>query len=214
MKTSDRTLLKGYYWNHDAIRKDVVRIQTIIEKINFYNAAGFCSASQWFDFHCKSLLFHHHGEDDFFFPELLRRFPDLKDQMQLMDQQHKELDKWMFAATEAFKVLADSAENAEDKENLRNALSKYCAIAIQHLNEEEPIVEEAISRVPVDEVLTMEKKYMKELPIEVKEHTMPWMLDAMDEKDRKFFMRMIPWIGRVVYRLKLKGKYNRLVGGI
>ncbi|MFN3940281.1 MAG: hypothetical protein ACK4IY_06820, partial [Chitinophagales bacterium] len=99
-------------------------------------------------------------------------------------------------------------------EKLRSALQQYINLVLLHLEAEEPVVEEAVSKIPVDEVLAIEKKYMQAVPVEEKEHTMPWMLDAMDKKDQKIFMGMIPLVGRLVYRLKLKRQYNRLTGGI
>lgn len=214
MITSERIVLKGYYWNHDAIRKDVVRLEAILTKVDFYNANGFLHANQWFQFHSKSLLFHHHGEDEFFFPEIKNRFPDVKDKIELMDQQHQELDRWMFEVGQSLQRLAVDDSNAEEKTVLKNALKNYIAVAVNHLNAEEPIVEEAISRVPVPEVLALEQKFMKEMPMEIKTHTMPWLLDAMDEKDRKYFMGMVPFIAKLLYRFKLKPNYNSLTGNI
>lgn len=67
MKTSDRKLLKGYYWNHDAIRKDMDKLKTIVNKIDSYSTDDFNKLHNWFIYHEQCILAHHHGEDGFFF---------------------------------------------------------------------------------------------------------------------------------------------------
>ena len=43
---------------------------------------------------------------------------------------------------------------------------------------------------------------------------MPWMIDAMEEKDKKLFLGMLPPAAISAYNLSFKGTYNPMVSAL
>src|SRR5687767_10959818 len=144
MKTSDREILKGYYWNHDAIRKDIERFERIGSRLDNYSADNFKDIKHWFDFHCMALTAHHEGEDHFFFPKMKARTDVFEKEMQEFDHEHKELDRYMEKINEELTGLS-AGMNGETKKKLKQSLSEYIRLMNDHLGKEEKIVEKVVN---------------------------------------------------------------------
>lgn len=209
MKTSDRVILKGYYWNHDAIRKDMARLQHVIDHFNTYKAADFKRIADWFNYHAECILSHHHGEDGYFFPIMRERKPAFSEKIDSMEHEHIALDASLEKMKALFARLAAGEEASADE--FKSMAADYMNLVVSHLDKEEPIVEGAVNGIPVTEVLQVEQAYIKKVPRSEMSKVMPWMVDAMDDKDRKFFFGHVPKIVKWIYNLSAKRKFNRLV---
>lgn len=208
MKTSDRKLLKGYFWNHDAIRKDMDRIKKVIEHFSEYKAADFSKIEQWFHYHEQCILFHHHGEDDFFFPVMRERKPQFKIELDSMEHEHVLLDEQLDAMK---KILAELSGGATGLEAQFKSLAQaYINLIITHLDKEEVIVETIVQDIPENEILKTEDDYRKTMTKKQMSVTMPWMIDAMDEKDKSYFFGMVPFFVKWIYNLSAKPKFTKL----
>lgn len=208
MKTSDRKLLKGYYWNHDAIRKDMERLKKVTEHFSNYKAADFAKVEKWFHYHEQCILFHHHGEDDFFFPILRERKPQFKIEIDAMEHEHVLLDEKLEALK---KILAELRSGATGLQSQFEALvQSYIQLIITHLDKEEVIVETVVQGIPENEIIQTEEAYRKTMTRQQMSVTMPWMIDAMDEKDKEYFFGMVPFFVKWIYNLSAKTKFNKL----
>ena len=211
MKTSERTVLKGYYWNHDAIRKDVSRLQNVAERVESLNRDDYSKISRWYDHHKFALTEHHHAEDNFFFPMISERTKDFENELKQFDQEHHQLDEQMEKMESLLNKLANDDGVDQDKMELINAIREYNQLVINHLDKEEKIVEQTTTThfTPV-EILEKEAEFRTSMPQDKMARLMPWMVDAMDDKDRKFFFSMLPFVPRLLYKWRLKKQYEKM----
>lgn len=213
MKTVDRTLLKGYYWTHDAIRKDMDRLRNVASKFNSYSAADFKDIYKWFIYHGKAILLHHHGEDDFFFPMLNQRSDEFKEQIAKMEGEHQALDRQMEVMNGLFEKLISGESISES--TFKQEAEKYVQLIITHLDEEEKVVDYAQKKyIPDAEMLAFEEQYIKQMPKEDMQMLMPWMVDVMEPSDKKLFFSRLPFFVRWLYALKIKKDFNKMVNVI
>lgn len=212
MKTSDRKLLKGYYWNHDAIRKDMDKLKTIVNKIDSYSTDDFNKLHNWFIYHEQCILAHHHGEDGFFFPIMRQKQPDFLTKIDAMEHEHIALDEGLAKLNGLFKELKSG--NKTELNNFISASKNYIELVIGHLDKEEIIVNEVISKLPEAEVLKTELEYRNQMPRSEMALLMPWMVDAMDEKDKKYFFGLAPFFVKWIYNLSAKPKFEKLTSCI
>lgn len=212
MKTSDREILKGYFWNHDAIRKDVQRLEEISERLPNLSKGGFQKIKTWFDFHKFALVEHHTAEDTFFFPKVAERTSDFEQELAQFDDEHKALDAQMETVEQLVHQLVEDDSKEESREKLREAISKYNRLVIDHLDKEETVVQNAMNNhFEKEEVLAAEEEFRNSVPKNKMAKLMPWMVDAMDDKDRQFFFSMLPFVPRLLYKFSLKKKYERML---
>ena len=212
MKTSDREILKGYYWNHDAIRKDVDRLDKISQVLPNLSKGGFERIKNWFDFHKFALMEHHTAEDTFFFPIVAERTSEFELELSQFDSEHKALDRQMEVLEQLLDKLSEDDSNDGDRQELKEAIAHYNRLVVDHLSKEEKVVDNAMStHFTKEEVLKAEMEFRNSVPKNKMARLMPWMVDAMDEKDRKFFLSMLPFVPRLLYRFSLRKKYERLL---
>ncbi len=212
MKTSERTLLKGYYWNHDAIRKDMEKLQTVRDNIGNYSAEDFSAIHDWFLYHEQCILSHHHGEDDFFFPIMREKQPAFKEQLDTMEHEHVAMDVLLNTLREICTALKNG--NPDAVKQFIVSANEYINLVTRHLNKEEEIVENVIKDIPEAEVRKTEEDYRKRMPQSELSKLMPWLVDAMDEKDKKFFFGVVPFFVKWIYQYSAKPKFDKRIACI
>lgn len=212
MRTSDRDVLKGYYWNHDAIRKDVGRLDKIAELLPNLSKGGFVRIKHWFDFHKFALIEHHTAEDTFFFPKVAERTSDFEQELSQFDHEHKALDRQMEVIEGMLHKLSRDDSHEESRQALKEAIVEYNRLVMDHLEKEEKVVDHATStHFTKEEILKAEEEFRSRVPKSKMAKLMPWMVDAMDEKDRRFFFSMLPFVPRLLYKFSLRRKYERML---
>lgn len=210
MKTSEREVLKGYYWNHDAIRKDAERLKNVSAQVDHFTAADFQQIIKWFRFHEFAIITHHRAEDEFFFPVIAERTGTFDRELSKFDEEHKELDRLMIEVEKLLRRLGDNEDTERDA--LKTAITDYVNLVTGHLDSEEQVVEQAVdANFSKEEVLEAEAQFRQNMPREKMIKLMPWLVDAMDDSDRKFFFSQLPFMPRLMYKLSLRGKFNRMV---
>ncbi|MBC8173262.1 MAG: hemerythrin domain-containing protein [Chitinophagales bacterium] len=213
MKTSERTVLKGYYFTHDAIRKDMQRLRTVESKFSSYGAEDFKKIYTWFKYHGKAIFIHHHGEDEFFFPMINECAPEFKQQIETLEEEHRALDKQMAVMNILFERLGNGEKINE--EEFRAEAEKYANLIIRHLDAEEKVVDYVQKKyIPDAEMLQIEGKYVKMMPKENLQLMLPWMVDVMEPSDKKLFFSKIPFFVKWIYELKVKKDFIKMVGVI
>ncbi|HET8962851.1 MAG TPA: hypothetical protein VFM99_03085 [Chitinophagales bacterium] len=214
MKISKQNIFKAYYWNHAAIRKDLVRLEMIAIKVDLYNANGFQNAHQWFQHHCKAVLYYYRREKNLLLTELHKYVPDFKILMQLIEQLQEVCTTWMPIIDDSFTLLAMDKEDAVEIEKLKQALQKYANATILFLTQQELLIEEIIGNVNDAEAINLEKKFLQSMPLEGKVHSLPWVLDAMSENEKNDLINKLSFKTKLLYNIKLKSKYYKLVSNL
>lgn len=205
MKTSDRETLKGYYWNHDAIRADLNRLRRLSQRATDYTEEQWAAVRRWFDYHKACLHEHHTGEDNFFFPRMRAMDESFANDLDVMDSDHNELNRLL---AELDQIIP--ANGNIDK--LASTITEYTDKVISHLDREEKLVEACVTKnLSKQETLALEEEYRKKLPRKTMQLMMPWMVDVMDEKDKKYFFKMVPFFVKWIYNGKVKKQYNQMV---
>ncbi len=212
MKTSDRELLKGYYWNHDALRMDVARVETIIKKFSAYSVDDWKKLSAWYQYHEFCLHNHHHGEDTYFFPIMKSRTPEFKTLIDGLEHEHVELGKLIGKMHAHFSNLANGEKISST--DFETTARSYNELILSHLAKEEKVVEDCIGKLLVEDVRKVEEDYRKTMPRAQMSKLLPWMVGAMDDKDREFFFGMVPFFVKWIYNWSAKPKYEKMLGAI
>lgn len=102
-----------------------------------------------------------------------------------MEHEHIALDEGLAKLNGLFKELKSG--NKTELNNFISASKNYIELVIGHLDKEEVIVNEVISKLPEADVLKAELEYRNQIPRSEMALLMPWMVDAMDEKDKNIF---------------------------
>ena len=127
MKASDHEILKGYYWNHDAIRKDVERLKRLAERASEYTDNQWPDVKRWFDYHKACLHEHHTSEDNFFFPRIREMDSSFANDLDIMDKDHKELVRLL---GELDQLIPPNGE----VDKLRITMTEYIDKVVSHLD--------------------------------------------------------------------------------
>ena len=65
-----------------------------------------------------------------------------------------------------------------------------------------------------EETLALEEEFRKSMSRKAMQLTMPWIVNAMDNKDKKYFFKMVPFFVKWIYNGKVKRKYDKMVGAV
>ncbi|MFI5135989.1 MAG: hemerythrin domain-containing protein [Chitinophagales bacterium] len=208
----ERQLLMGYYLNHRALRKDCERLKTVSGKFDQYSKDQWAKIAAWYDYHLKLVHYHHHGEDEFFFPWIKQRSPKFAAQLQRMDEEHKALSKFM----DKMKDMMSRVKSGESglKDDFQNIATAYCNLLANHLNEEEKFVEEAIKEFKREEVFAAEDQYTKMMTREQMNLALPWMVDVMTPQEMKEFFAVTPFFVKWIYIWRAKPAFDKMVSVI
>lgn len=214
MKISKQNIFKAYYWNHAAIRKDLVRLEMIAIKLDLYNANGFKNAHQWFKHHSKAVLYYYRREKNLLVKELQKNVSDFKKLMKLIEKHQGVSTRWMQVIDDSFALLAMDKEDVLEREKLKQALQQYADATLLFLKHQELLLEEIIAKVNDAEAINLEKKLLRSMPLENKVHSLPWILDAMSENEKNQVINTLRFKTKLLYNFKLKSKYNKLVSNL
>jgi hypothetical protein len=208
----ERILLLGYYANHRALRKDVERLRKVVSKFDTYSKEDWRKIDSWFSMHSRLVLYHHHSEDEFFFPWIRKRSNRFNMELKMMDDDHKSLDFHM----EKLKALLQSLSiGLVAKEELAQTILDYDRLMHAHLLSEEKLVERVISEeFKTEEVYAAEEEYRKKMTPEQMKLALPWMVEVMNDRERNYFFSTTPFFVKWIYRLSAKPKYDKLVSCI
>ena len=208
----ERKPLMGYYVTHRALRKDTDRIKTISSKFDQYSVVDWKKIAAWFDYHGKMVYYHHHGEDVYFFPWIKQRSSRFSAQLQKMDDEHKALDRFMEKMKNLFSGLRSGQSISREEFNMTTIA--YTMLLINHLDEEEVFVEDALKEFKTEEIFTAEAQYLKQMPQEQKSGSLPWMVDVMQPEEREAFFSITPFFVKWIYSLSAKPKFEKMVSAI
>jgi len=209
----ERPLLIGYYLTHRALRKDSERLKAVVNKFHQYSQGEWVKIADWFDYHLKLVHFHHHGEDEFFFPWIKERSAKFPRELQQMDDEHKSLMKFMDKMQSMMQKLKLGNSQMDDDE-FKNIATAYSHLLVNHLDDEEKFVGIAIKEFTRDEVLAAEEQYRKMMTREQENLSLAWLADVMTPDELKDFFSMTPFFVKWIYKWKAKPAFDKMVSVI
>lgn len=196
--------LSGYYGVHQAIRVAGARLCAVAEHAAAHGRPLPDAVPTYWTKFSNELAAHHTGEDDVFFPALAERSERFADTLAgSLEAEHHELDELIRRADHA--VMHGSAEEAT------HHLRAYERFMDRHLGVEDEQVLPLFDHHFTDaEYQVLEQTVVKRIGIGKQAlFTVPFVLEAMSEPDRKALLAASPLPPRVVYRLGRRS-YARL----
>ncbi|MER5887855.1 hemerythrin domain-containing protein [Streptomyces sp. NPDC001941] len=194
----------GFALMHVAMRRDARRLVAAAPRLS---AAGLGPAGRWWRQLRDVIDWHHHSEDDFLWPELLRKLPEFKGQAQQLAGDHTELDRAMDAVTDALRPGGDPARVAP-------AAATFSGVLHDHLADEEKTVFPVFDRLGAREYLDLEQRLVRTAPAGVLTTLPPWMFDGADKRSVSLVAATMPPPVRLLGRTVLKRRYERTLTAI
>ncbi|MFJ8077198.1 hemerythrin domain-containing protein [Streptomyces sp. NPDC096176] len=194
----------GFALMHIAMRRDAHRLTAAAPRLT---ARGLDPAAQWWR-HLRDVIdWHHRSEDDFLWPELLRRHPQFKPQADEIAGDHTELDRAMDQVTTALSTPAGLTALPAAAEHFRQVLG-------DHLAEEEKIVFPVFAQLTSRDYLALEQRLVRTAPPGVLTYLPPWMFDGADRHSVQLVAATMPPPVRLLGRTVLRRRYERGLGAV
>lgn len=191
----------GFALMHVAMRRDAARLTAAAPRITSHGAGP---AAQWWQRLRDVIDWHHRSEDDFLWPELLRRLPQFKPQADEIAGDHTELDHAMDQVTTA---LAGPTA-------LPAAAAHFRQVLTHHLADEEKTVFPIFAQLPERDYLALEQRLVRTAPPGVLTYLPPWMFDGADKRSTDLVAATMPPPVRLLGRTVLRRRYERGLGAI
>jgi hemerythrin-like domain-containing protein len=203
-------VLDGYIYMHRAIRNDIANLSAASRRINQLNPQDAAKLHKWFTFFWEMVEVHHTGEDDEVFPTIMQRVPDTKNQMEVLTENHDELDELVEEIGVTLQNLGqDTASREESRRHLVYLTSRFEKEMNEHLDREEQVVIPALARhFSAAEQIAIEKN-LKQPPLKRMALLVPWVFSALSEEEQAKGIKMLPLPMRWLYRLSWKKKYAK-----
>lgn len=194
----------GFALMHVAMRRDAHRLTAAAPRLT---ARGAGPAGQWWQRLRDVIDWHHRSEDDFLWPELLRRHPQFRPQADEIAGDHTELDRAMDQVTAALTATGGPAALPAAAEHFRQVLT-------HHLADEEKTVFPIFAQLPARDYLTLEQRLVRTAPPGVLTYLPPWMFDGADRRSVDLVAATMPPPVRLLGRTVLRRRYERGLGAV
>ncbi len=200
--------LEGFPMVHRAMRKDVMRLDGLLRRIELGEGVDTDTVRAWFAFVWAIAEGHHLGEDNQIFPRVAARCPGFRAAWHQIETEHQQLDA-------AIRALDITLKEGVESGNVEPAIDAVRVLRDQlegHLVREEVAFERAIrADWSPEEQLSLQDVLRKAIPMRLIELVIPWMLDAASEAERKSFLAQLPLPARVLYNVSWKAHYHSLL---
>ena len=189
----------GFALMHIAMRRDARRLGAAAPRLT---ARGLDPAAQWWRRLRDVIDWHHRSEDDFLWPELLRRHPKFRPQADEIAGDHTELDRAMDQVTTALATPAGLTA-------LPGAAAHFGEVLHHHLADEEKIVFPVFAQLAARDYLALEQRLVRTAPGGVLTYLPPWMFDGADRHSVQLVAATMPPPVRLLGRTVLRRRYER-----
>lgn len=193
--------LHGFALMHRAIRRDARRLVGVAPAVAA-DPRRLAGVGAWWERLRAVIDWHHHSEDEQFWPEIRRRTGVRVEDV--LDDDHVELDRVMGAVSAA---LASPAAAAA----LPGVAAEFDALVHGHLRREEAAVFPVLARVGVRDYLAVERRLVASAPGSLRAYLQPWMFDGADPHAVANVQRTIPAPVRVLGGTVLRRRYARVL---
>jgi len=189
--TAARADVTMMYLLHDAMRRDLDRIQAGLDRLAVHPqeplraATGRC----WAEF-AVNLHHHHTSEDTRVWPVLRDRFPAAGALLATMEAEHAAVDPAMKDADAA--VRAATTGNADQAHTARAAVQRLRHVLLPHLEHEEREALPIIAAHLAGPWEAFEKRQQREAGLTGLTRFLPWALDDADPQRAAWLRARLP----------------------
>jgi hemerythrin-like domain-containing protein len=214
MTVADQPDLQPSYLEHRAMRVDAARLTTLVRSAEPTDAGRLREVAAWYDRYESAIHDHHTAEEAVIYPALLSRDPSFADADARLEGQHGVLADRLTVVRESLGGLVAAAGGSnwerERDESVR-AAEALREIIVTHLAHEEDV---AFSRYRAaftgTEFAALGAAAWKIVGSRSVIFAAPWVLDHATPTERSELLAGQPLLLRVLYRLVLRPRYDRL----
>ena len=203
------------YLEHRSMRADAARLTELVGAARPDQAGRLEALAGWYARYEAAIHDHHHAEEWVIYPALLERDPSFAEADGQLEGQHQVLADRLQVARESLTGLAGATGGGrweQEREEAAKAAAALKAIVDLHTRDEEAIAFPRYSaHFTAADYAGLNKAALKLVGLRSFVFAGPWVLDHATPGERAELLGEQPLLLRVLYRLALKPRYQRLV---
>jgi Hemerythrin HHE cation binding domain len=201
------------YLEHRSMRADAARLTELVGAARPDQAGRLEALAGWYARYEAAIHDHHHAEEWVIYPALLERDPSFAEADGELEGQHQVLADRLQVARESLTGLAGAAGRWEpEREEAVKAADALKVIVDTHTRDEEAIAFPRYSaHFTAAEYAALNRAALKLVGLRSFVFAAPWVLDHATSDERAELLGEQPLLLRVIYRLALRPRYQRLV---
>ena len=214
MTADTRPDLRPSYLEHRAMRMDAERLRALVVAAHPGDAERLSALASWYAGYQGAIHDHHTAEEAVVYPALLERDPTFADADGELEGEHRMLADRLAVMGQSLRGLPAAAgggrweRDLEEATRSAEALQEILAI---HLPHEEDVAFSRYQReFTAEEFTALGKAAWKVVGARSVVFAAPWVLDHATPAERAELLAAQPLLLRVVYRLVLRPRYERL----
>jgi hemerythrin superfamily protein len=215
MDDSTKPDLRIGYLEHRSMRADAARLTELVGAAQPTDAGRLRALADWYGRYEGAIHDHHHAEEAVIYPALLERDPSFAEADGQLEGQHQVLADRLQVAKESLGGLAGAAGRGHwehEQEEAVKAAVALKAIVDAHTGHEEAVAFPRYSaHFSAAEYAGLNKAAFKLVGMRSIVFAGPWVLDHATSDERAELLGEQPLLLRVIYRLALQPRYQRLV---
>jgi hemerythrin-like domain-containing protein len=206
--------LRISYLEHRSMRADAARLTELVSTAGPADGGRLRALADWYARYEGAIHDHHHAEEAVIYPALLERDPSFAEADGQLEGQHQILADRLQVARESLTGLATAAGGSRwerEREEAVKAALALKAIVDTHTGDEEAIAFPRYSaHFSAAEYARLNKAAFKLVGMRSFVFAGPWVLDHASPTERAELLGEQPMLLRVLYRLALQPRYQRL----
>ena len=207
--------LRISYLEHRSMRADAARLTQLVGAAGPADVGRLRALAAWYARYEGAIHDHHHAEEAVIYPALLERDPSFAEADGQLEGQHQVLADRLQVARESLAGLAGAASGGHwerEQEEAAKAAVALKAIVDTHTTDEEAVAFPRYSaHFSAAEYAGLNKQAFKLVGMRSFVFAGPWVLDHATPGERAELLGEQPLLLRVIYRLALRPRYQRLV---
>lgn len=206
--------MKSYLRMHNAIRRDLERLENKAARLTNPGSAELSKLQQWFDFYWDMVEHHHKGEDRGAFPMLAKINLEFASRVPVLTFDHHEIDRIVEKIQAGFVqvgIKQPVQATAEAYWQLVALIKLLRQKFADHLEREEAAYIPAVARnFTLQQQRAIEEGIYQKMSNEYLAVMMPWTLQYVDAEERRSALSELSARFRYLYNVSWHKRYERL----
>lgn len=214
MSTDQQPDLRPSYLEHHAMRVDAARLTALVAVAQPADVGRLTGIAAWYTHYERAIHDHHVAEEAVVYPALLERDPSFAIADDELEGQHRVLADRLTVARESLHGLAAASGGPRWERERDDALAATRAlreIVTTHLDHEEDVAFSRYRRTfTATDFAALGAAAWKLVGARAVVFAGPWVLDHAGPAERARLLADQPLLLRVLYRLVLRPRFDRL----
>jgi Hemerythrin HHE cation binding domain len=215
MDGTARADLRISYLEHRSMRADAARLIGLVGAAQPDQVGRLEALASWYARYEGAIHDHHHAEEAVIYPALLERDPSFAEADGQLEGQHQVLADRLQVARESLAGLAGAAGGSRwerERDEAVGAAVALRAIVDTHTGDEEAVAfPHYTAHFTAADYASLNKEAFKLVGMRSFVFAGPWVLDHASPGERAELLAEQPLLLRILYRLALRPRYQRLV---